>query len=265
MEQVRDLKSRLAPLLLGSSQQATISSSLLPRKKLGFGVKELDRMLGGGLPFNSIIELFGAAGTGKTQLCISLVAQFLLKEPDVKVLYISTQERFAIERLVEMLGTEARSETLDRLHLEYFLDSDVEQHFIRFGLLELVKEFGYGLIVYDGIASNARIIQDTFEKTSHISMIFASLRQLFAYSDLCVVVTNQITDVPGELDSTQKSALGLALSNCINLKICLEADRGRKTRRFTLVKSVFTPLDSEYFTIDGAGIKGSSAADDEVP
>ena len=74
-----------------------------------------------GYYLNSIIELYGSAGSGKTQMALQLVSTTLKNENDSKILFICTQERFSIDRLLSMLGPNFDSSVLDRLHIEYFL------------------------------------------------------------------------------------------------------------------------------------------------
>ncbi len=93
-----------------------------------------DRCFYYGLPSNVITEIFGPAGTGKTQVCLHLIAQTLIRDNSSKSLYISTQERFRIERFKSFLGLSLNESVLDRLHLQYFLEPEPELHFLSFGL-----------------------------------------------------------------------------------------------------------------------------------
>ena len=232
---------------------------LIPRNKIFFGVKPLDRILGNGVPSNVITELYGSAGSGKTQLCLQLVCNILKNELSSKVLFICTQERFSIDRLVSMLGTNFDYSQLDRVHVQYFLDSSIELNFFKYMLHSMVQEFNYKLIIYDGIASNARNIENIFERVEHIHQILGSLRRLFLFKQVCIIITNQITEVPNTTSvSLKNSALGLSLENSVNIKIYLELEHSnnRSIRSFTVKKSLFTPLKVDYFTINSDGLKG---------
>ena len=159
LDDLKLFKLEISNIMLGY----TINNCILPKSKLHFGLSRLDRLIGNGLPSNSVVEFYGSAGSGKTQVALQLVSNILKTEHDSKILYICTQERFSIDRLISMLGPSFDSTLLDRLHIEYFLDSEVEMHFFKYSLHAMVQEFNYKLIVYDGIASNIRSIENIFD------------------------------------------------------------------------------------------------------
>lgn len=250
--EVRSIKEDLSRLLLEISPENYVS----PKSKVRFDIPSIDRLFGNGLPSNSIIELFGPAGSGKTQLCLQIIENILKTENDSKILYICTQERFPIERLVSMLGSELAHSELDRVHLQYFLDFEVESHFFQYSIHEMILEFNYKLIVFDGIASNSRSIVNVFEKSEHINQILASFKRIFLNFDVYALITNQIVDIPSDTESIKASALGLTLENNVNLKICLEKTRNSGERCLSVKKSLFTPLSKAFFVISDEGLKG---------
>lgn len=231
---------------------------LIPKVKVSFGSPELDLLVGGGLPMNAITEVYGSAGSGKSQLCFQLASNFLKKDENSKILFISTQERFSIERLMSMLGPFADRSCLDRVHIEYFLDSDVEYHFFHYSIFEMMKEFNYKLIIFDSIASNSRNIESIFEKSEHINSTIASFKRIFLYFEVCILIINQVTDVPNELESRKTSALGLTLENNVNMKIFLEKTKNLNERKIYVKKTFYSALITGYFTIASEGLKGSS-------
>jgi RecA/RadA recombinase len=227
-----------------------------PKISIPLKISGLDVILGG-FPSNVLTEIFGAAGSGKTQLCLQLAANLLKTESKAKVLFICTQERFSIDRMVSFLGDE-NSSLLDRIHVEYFLDPEVELHFFRFVIHNLMNEFKYSLIIYDGIASNTRNIDNVFQKAENLYNILFSFRYIFLTHSVCVVLTNQISDVPNDLEaeSIKVSALGLTLENNVNIKIQLERCKIKNERIITLKKSLYTPLLSDRFIISDKHLKG---------
>lgn len=225
---------------------------------LKFGDALLDQTLAAAIPQSSITEIYGPAGSGKTQLCLKAVSYLLKSDTDVKVLYISTQERFNIERLVLFLALDnERSESyLDRVHLEYFLDPNVELHFFEYSLLQMMEDYDYKIIIYDGIASNSRNIENMFEKSEHINRIIAAFRRVFMNHNCTVLITNQVTDIPGDSDSNINSALGLTFENNVNIKTYLKKIPNSSKRKLIIQKSLSTPTISCYLDIDESGIKG---------
>lgn len=73
------------------------------------GCLELDKLLNGGIASQSVTEVFGASGCGKTQFSIELMLNTLFSEINGNVIYISTKEcltpesiKGKIERLVTL-------------------------------------------------------------------------------------------------------------------------------------------------------------------
>src|SRR5262249_15099032 len=76
-------------------------------ERLGTGIPELDRVLGGGLVPGSLVLLGGAPGIGKSTLAAMALANLAAKQP---VLYVSGEESAAqVRRRAERLGDAALS------------------------------------------------------------------------------------------------------------------------------------------------------------
>lgn len=260
LEEIVEFKEELSCLMLENIN----NNFIIHKPKFRFGLPQLDVLFGSGLPFNSITEIYGSAGSGKSQLCLQLVSNVLKSENDAKILYICNQERFSIDRLVSMLGPSIEKTQLDRVHIQYFLDSDVEYHYFRYSLLEMMREYEYKLIIFDNIASNARNIENILEKSEHINCVISSLKRLFLYFEVCVIITNQITDIPGEFESLKASALGLALENNVNLKIYAEKTKIPGERRITVQKSLYSALSKGSFIISSECLKGLTSDETRI-
>ncbi len=92
--------------------------------------------------------------------------------------------------------------------------------FIRYELLFYMHKYKFKVIIYDGRASNARIFESAIDKSINLNQVIGSFRRLMAEHDTAVLITNQITDIPSEVELIRKSALGLLLYNNVNTKIC---------------------------------------------
>jgi DNA repair protein RadA len=67
------------------------------------GSEDLDRLFGGkGIETNAVTQFYGKSATGKTQIChtLSIAVQQLLA--DYKSIYIDTEGKFRIERIIEI-------------------------------------------------------------------------------------------------------------------------------------------------------------------
>ncbi|MFW6128171.1 MAG: helix-hairpin-helix domain-containing protein, partial [Halobacteriota archaeon] len=74
-------------------------------KRINTGSTELNRLLGGGVETQSITELFGEFGSGKTQICHQLAVNVQLPEEeglDGSVVVIDTENTFRPERIGQM-------------------------------------------------------------------------------------------------------------------------------------------------------------------
>ena len=260
LEEISAFKEELSLLMLENVKY----DCLIPKIKVSFGLPELDLLVGRGLPMNSITEVYGSAGSGKSQLCFQLASNVLKNDENAKILFISTQERFPIDRLMSMLGPFADKSCLDRFHIEYFLDSEVESHFFHYSIFEMMKAFNYKLIIFDSIASNSRNIENIFEKSEHINSIIASFKRIFLYFEVCVLIINQVTDVPSELESLKTPALGLTLENNVNLKIFLEKTKKLNERKIYVKKTLFSTPTTGYFIISSEGLKGSGESENRI-
>lgn len=96
--------------LLGAIEQQVPTGFLsaremiqMPKCKISTGSRELDAILEGGIETGSITQIYGAAGSGKTQICHTLAVTSQLSfdrgGAEGKVLYIYTNKGFRPERL----------------------------------------------------------------------------------------------------------------------------------------------------------------------
>ncbi len=78
------------------------------------GIQKLDQLLGGGIKNSIITDIFGPAGTGKTQLALQISANALTTNG--MILYEDTSGSFRPERLLEIIKTKnIDPQMLDRI------------------------------------------------------------------------------------------------------------------------------------------------------
>lgn len=75
-----------------------LASSLAPKDRASFGVKELDEMTGGGLVHGAFVTVWGGPGSGKTTLAYKTAAQ---AQKDGKIVYWIALENFDAERAAQ--------------------------------------------------------------------------------------------------------------------------------------------------------------------
>ncbi|XP_051132681.1 DNA repair protein XRCC3 homolog [Andrographis paniculata] len=261
--------------------------------KLTVGCPALDRLLGGGIPCESITEIVAESGTGKTQLSLQLLLAVQLPAfgggLSAASLYLHSEFPFPFRRLHQLSGFYAPNlptNPLDSIFVQPLHSAD---HLLDIlpRLDNMVPKLNIKLIVIDSIAA---LFRGEFENTPvelkrRSSMFFKISSKLRFYArkfGLAVVLTNQVVDVmdssdtlkignPDSLFSSGRmvcAALGLSWANCVNTRLFMwrEAVRAEeegqnfenvKIKRF--IRVVFAPHlpdSSIEFMIKREGVSG---------
>ncbi|KAK7340865.1 hypothetical protein VNO77_21581 [Canavalia gladiata] len=228
-------------------------------QKCSVGCPVLDNFLRGGFPCNSVTELVGESGCGKTQLCLQLVLSAQLPPSrgglSASSIYIHTEFPFPFRRLRQLSRAFRSShphlpcsDPCDRVFVRAVHSADELVHVIptieMFLLHSRSPWLPVRVIVIDSIAA---LFRSDFENTgsdlrrrsSLFFKISGGLRWLAKRYGLAVVVTNQVVDVIGgggaemrigNLNGLYSSgrrvcpALGLAWAHCVNSRLFLSKD-----------------------------------------
>src|SRR5665648_298990 len=83
--------------------------------RLNTGCSPLDNMLGGGFEAGVVSQVYGAGGSGKTNICIQLAVQCV--RSGKKVIYIDS-EGFSAERFSQIAGSDAQTVANDIIIFE---------------------------------------------------------------------------------------------------------------------------------------------------
>ena len=83
-------------------------------RRLSTGFGPLDQVLDGGFPAGALTLIYGEAGSGKTIIAVSAIAQYLASNPGGKAYYIDADGKLPIDLLLDLAGEE---ETLRRLYI----------------------------------------------------------------------------------------------------------------------------------------------------
>ena len=169
------------------------------------GVKAIDDLLGGGLEPQSIYELAGEFGTGKTQICHQLAVTVQLTPNrggvDGKAMYIDTEGTFSPER-IESIAKRFELDpdvALDNvLHCRPY-NVDMLEEFVKGSLIKYVEE-GVKLIVVDSIIALYRAEFKGREmlarRQQRINYLLDWLKRIGRVYDTYNVITNQVMDKP---------------------------------------------------------------------
>ncbi|MCJ7478643.1 MAG: DNA repair and recombination protein RadB [Candidatus Nanohaloarchaeota archaeon QJJ-7] len=159
-------------------------------KKLSTGCESLDELLDGGIEHGIITNVYGGAGSGKTNFCIQAVVS-ALQNRDGKTVFVDTEGGFSSERFLQMHDDE---EALERVLLQDPTSFE-EQEQVFSELPELVEEEDIEMIVIDSLVSLYRLNlngSDPQETNTELSKQFSVLSSIARGEDIPVLVTNQV-------------------------------------------------------------------------
>lgn len=238
------------------------------RAKVGYinsGSKNFNDLLGGkGFESQSITELFGEFGSGKTQivhqLCVN--AQRPLEDGglDGHVFYIDTENTFRPDRIQQM--SEAYDldpeEVLSKIHVARAYNSSHQMLLVE-KVLELSKEVPSKLLIVDSLTAHFRAeyvgrgaLADRQQKLNK------HMHDLLRWSDLhngIVCVTNQVAAKPDAFfgDPTRPIG-GHIVGHTATFRIYLRKSKGSK-RIARLIDSPHLPEGEAVFTVSADGIR----------
>jgi DNA repair protein RadB len=232
--------------------------------KISAGSFDLNKWLYGGYEKGVITTIYGEAGTGKTNFCISACVSQAKK--GCKVIYVDTEGGFSVERVKQMSGedTEAVLKNIILLKVTNF-DEQVQ------AINKLHKEISKGnisLVIIDGITMLYRLeLAEAKEKERDIREINSELaRQMKLLVEIArtknvpIIVTNQayheyLSDEEfraGKRGETRMVGGDILRywSKCI---IQLDNERGKRTAKLIKHRSIG---EKEFnFIIVNSGIK----------
>jgi len=245
---------------LNNSEQATDGYWFVRRSipRITTGSLVFDSLLGGGLPVCCIVDVFGAAGTGKTQFCfqnIVTTCQFLnkLSQEGIKAVFVDCSGSFRPERIVEI----AEKRSLDSAKILDSISSisarsSAEQFEINQKIEAETSFSKCRLLIVDDITSN--FVSD-YSKESEIparqralSLYARRLSYLANRKGLSVLLTNSIRS---RGDAGEAETTGEVLSEFALYRLCLS--RIDRQRLATLVQPSLSKQQI-IFEINQSGI-----------
>lgn len=238
-------------------------------KKITTGSKKLNELLGGGVETQSITELFGEFGSGKTQICHQLAVNVQLPEEEGglngSAVIIDTENTFRPERIIQM--AEAKNldgnEVLKNIYVAQAYNSNHQMLLVDNAkeLAEKLKKDGkpVKLLIVDSLMSHFRAeyvgrgtLADRQQKLNR------HLHDLMKFGELynaAIVVTNQVMAKPDVMfgDPT-KPVGGHIVAHTATYRIYLRKGRG-DLRIARLIDSPHLPEGEAIFKVTEKGIE----------
>lgn len=221
--------------------------------KISAGSYDLNKWLYGGYEKDIVSVIYGASGTGKTNLC--LLATVSQAKKGKKVIYIDTEGGFSIER-VKQLVPENYGETLENILLLKPTNFTEQKESFKKLLQYLKKEVS--LIVVDGMTILYRLdfaeakeknIEEAKKINSQLISQIKTLAEIARKKDIPVLITNQVYNWEDET----KMVGGDILKYWGKCHIKLTNDKGKRTAILTKHRSI--PEKSLIFQIYNEGIR----------
>jgi DNA repair protein RadA len=230
------------------------------------GSKNFDNLLGGkGVESKSITEVFGAFGSGKTQLALSLAVnvQLPLEQGGAngKAVYIDTEGTFRPERIKQFAaGVGANPEkVLKNIFVARAFNSDHQILLIE-KVAEMIKNGEpIKLMIVDSLTAHFRAEYSgrgqLADRQQRLNRYLHDLMKLAEQRNLAVLVTNQVMSNPAQLFGDPTTAIGgNIVGHASTYRIYLR--RGKKdTRVAKLIDSPNLPDGETVFQVETDRLK----------
>jgi len=162
----------------------------------------LDKILNGGIECNTITNIYGPPGCGKTNIALMTVLNCLTNG---KVVYFDTEGSFSAERFEQIGGTEKDLKNIIFIEVH----SWDEQHKKMTQLESIIeKEKSVKLIVVDSIVALYRLELDdkNFQKINkQLATQYSFLSKIARERGIAVLVTNQVYSNAGDIELTSRN------------------------------------------------------------
>jgi len=169
------------------------------------GIKKLDQLLDGGIKNGIITDIFGANGTGKTQLAMQISINSL--KQGGKILFLDTTGEFRPERMLEIIKSQnLNSSLLDNVSVGRITNTAEQIQF----LSKLTQMNNFSLVVIDNVSDLFSFEyskkEQTLEKNSSFMKYMHDLSLIAIQKKIPIVVTNIVRTIGDlELENLDKS------------------------------------------------------------
>lgn len=233
--------------------------------RLTTGSRELDELLGGGLETQTITELYGEYGSGKSQICHQLCVNVQLP-PELGglgggALYIDTENTFRTERIVQMaehLDFDPEEVIRNIIFAEAYTSD--HQTFLVENADKVVKENNIRLIIVDSLTSHFRSEylgrEMLAERQQKLNKHMHKLIRLARAFNAVAVVTNQVMSKPDVFFGDAVHPVGgHIVAHTSHTRVFLRKSARGPVRIARLVSSSYLPEGEMVFKITEHGVE----------
>jgi DNA repair protein RadA len=269
-----------------SKEFSTADEMLERRKKISrytTGSEKFNALLNGGFESQSITELAGEFGSGKSQIChtLCIAANNLIENSRLgddtnesyknkrsmtgNVIYIDTENTFRAERvyqIAELNGLDPLAVLETIYHCNVFNSEELES--IIDNLDKSIEQYNAKLVIVDSLISLHRAEFSgrgtLVERQQRLGKMLNKLRRYADIYNIAVIITNQVvsyTDGSQFGTNSMKAAGGNIMGHGSTYRIFLK--KAGKNRVATMYDSPSQPYQRVKFSISESGIQDASS------
>jgi len=171
------------------------------------GLQKLDEFLLGGIPSGVITDIYGANGTGKTQLLLQISINAI--KDGGTVLYLDTTGGFRPERILEM----QKHQNLEGQILDKITVSRITNTSEQINSIKNFNKVNFSLIVVDNITDlfsyEYKTEKSIFKKNSLFMKHLHDLSLIAINNNIPIVITNMIRNIGDKEVENMRKAIDL--------------------------------------------------------
>jgi len=225
-----------------------------PEARMSTGVRSIDSILRGGIKVGSITEIYGRAGTGKSQFCFQMA---VIATDLGKVVYIDTERGFSPSRLSDISARFGKDpETILSRIMVFRPDSVNDLRASIRSARDLAGREGVSLLVVDSLLSIFRSeyvgLEMLAERQRQLSLVLRILREISSMGTTVLFTNHVIGKISESFEDL--AAGGYIVGHFPDLVLWLRKGMGG-TRILKIVDSSELPEAEAVFTITKGGLE----------
>ena len=232
--------------------------------KISTGSASLDSLLGGGVETQQITEMYGAFGSGKSQIGFQLAINVQLPKDkgglNGKAAFIDTESTFRPERLTQIAESKGLDpkKALQNIFIAKSYNSD-HQVVLAEKIKDLVKENNIKLLIVDSLMAHFRSDYtgrgELAPRQQKLNRHIHRLQKIADTYNVAVYITNQVMSRPDVMFGDPTAAIGgHVVAHGTGVRIYLR--KSRQTKRVgKLMDSPSLPEGEAVFNVTEKGIE----------
>src|SRR3989338_527241 len=162
----------------------------------------IDKLLEGGIEEGVITNIYGPAGSGKTNICLSAILQ-----AKNKVLYIDTEGSFSLDRFRQLGGDEKSLKNIILIEVHDWKEQYEEMQ----KLYKLIEKENVDIIVIDSLVALYRLELDANNRDAinsvnrQLATAYSVLSKIARQKGLPILVTNQVYGSGDDVEITSNA------------------------------------------------------------